>query len=125
MGTGEDGKVMHNVFVYGTLRPQDTEATHILYDYDMFNYYDKFPYIMEAFGNDDSLIYGNVLRVTDAQLARLDKIEGVDRGLYVREEVEVKDIITKETMTAFVYVGGNIVPSFIPCGDWFERENQS
>jgi gamma-glutamylcyclotransferase (GGCT)/AIG2-like uncharacterized protein YtfP len=111
----------HKVFVYGTLRPKGAQATHVLYDYAMYNYYDKFPYITASFGNDDDCVYGNVLSVSKAQLDRLDEIEGVARGLYSRETVEIKDIETKEMMTAFVYVGQEIVPALITSGDWLDR----
>jgi gamma-glutamylcyclotransferase (GGCT)/AIG2-like uncharacterized protein YtfP len=113
----------HKVFVYGTLRPNGAEATHVLYDYDMYNYYDRFPYIVHADYFDDCAVYGNVITVDDEQLARLDKIEGVAQGLYTREIVEVKDIETKDTLTAFVYVGGDIVPACITSGDWFDRSD--
>lgn len=111
----------HKVFVYGTLRPKGAEATHILYDYEMYNYHNRFPYIVESVAFDDVFVRGNVLTVDDKQLAQLDRIEGVERGLYTRETVEVKDIETKDTITAFVYVAGDIAPSFIPSGDWLDR----
>lgn len=114
----------HKVFVYGTLRPSNAVATHVLSGYRMHDY-GKFPYIVE----DDRNFYdvvGNIIEVTSKQLTELDRIEGVKHGLFRRIEEYAYPIgiawdIANE-VEVFVYVADNIVPPVISSGDWFNRE---
>ena len=110
----------HFVFVYGTLRPPDKEATHHLPGFDMFDA-GKFPYIVPSQSGFPS-VYGNLLEVNRAELAYLDRIEGVDHGLYLRNEVYVHDIDSGIVCKAWAYVGGPLLlPKPIPSGDWTKR----
>ena len=113
----------HKVFVYGTLR-QSKAATHRLYGYTMHlirgGGFD-FPAIQPS-GNDNDVVLGNVLTVSDKQLKALDQYEGVDGGLYTREHVRVQAIGQQEDVVAFAYVGGaSIFPPRIQGGDWHSR----
>ena len=113
----------HKVFVYGTLREEFSEATHLINDYGMYNYHDRFPYIIKEEGTDSQVV-GNLLMVDDKGLDHLDRYEGVDRGLYTREPVEVFPLANgeQEQDMAWVYVAGNIAPPKIESGNWHERE---
>lgn len=117
----------HKVAVYGTLRPRDgkgqyEEATHYLSGYRMYNYHDKFPYVEKSTDESD-IVLVNILEVDDKGLDHLDRYEGVDNGLYTREQEEVwsRDDDTPETELAWVYVAGNISPERIVSGDWNDR----
>lgn len=113
----------HKVFIYGTLRQEFSEPTHLIYEYGMYNYHDRFPYIIKEEGTDSEVV-GNLLMVDDKELDHLDRYEGVDRGLYTRKQVEVFSLPTGEAEEdlAWVYVAGNIAPPKIESGDWHERE---
>ena len=120
MLTEEENK-KHKVFVYGTLRPEDEKgnylpATHRLYFYDMYNYYDEFPYIVTGEG----MVIGNIKEVDDLELEQLDKYEGVDRGLYRREVGVVYSTsdIHETPQKVWMYVGDSIVTPLVASGDW-------
>lgn len=112
----------HKVFIYGTLRQEFSEATHLISGYGMYNYHDKFPYIIKEEGADSQVV-GNLLMVDDKGLDQLDRYEGVGSGLYTREQVEVFSLEEGEWSEelAWVYVAGNIAPPKIESGDWHER----
>lgn len=112
-------KPKHKVFVYGTLRPEGVAPTHELYDYTMYNYFNRFPYLV--FEEGRSLIVGVIVEVTDKELKEMDKYENVKSGLFTRIQVTVQDLTTAEDVEAFVYVAGNIHPPVIESGDWFSR----
>lgn len=120
-------KTKHKIFVYGTLRPKDDEgnflpATHRLYGYIMYNYFDKFPFVVETDRyNDEMYVVGNIIEVDDKQLAQLDRYEGVDRDLYSRNRAmayanEADDSTTPEIV--YVYVGTGIQIPMVTNGDW-------
>lgn len=109
---------MHNVFVYGTLRGSKPKATPAwLGGFNMYDY-GKFPYVYPS-ADEDDMVYGELIEVTNKELAALDKYEGISRGLYTRREVKVmpKDG-NMELVSAWVYVGESIHPKPIPSGDW-------
>lgn len=113
----------HKVFVYGTLRPKGVEATHCIDGWQLFNYYDRFPYIKQGEGS----VVGTVVEVTDRQLKEFDLIEGIAHGLFKRVSVEAFVIQrfpspVREGVKAFVYMAGNITPAAIQSGDWFNRD---
>lgn len=112
-------KPKHKVFVYGTLRPEGVAPTHELYDFTMYNYFDRFPYLVYEDGR--SIVRGVIVEVSDKQLKEMDRYENVKSGLFKREEVTVQDLATAEEIEAFVYVAGNIHPPVIESGDWFSR----
>lgn len=112
----------HKVFVYGTLRglAKQSEATHTLTNYAMYDY-GRFPYIVEDENGDDSEVLGNVIEVTEKELKELDRYEGVERGLYTRNTVEVHDD-SGVAVKCFVYVAtNNIHPRRIESGDWYNK----
>lgn len=115
-------KRMHNVFVYGTLRPTGEAATHHLSDHAMFSA-GKFPYIMPSPGNDDDEVLGNIIEVTGKQLLQLDKYENVQSGLYVRKKEDVYPIgMYEDGVEVWVYVAGPaLTPTPITSGDWFNQ----
>lgn len=107
---------MNKLFVYGTLRPTKL-ATHEVYNYAMYNY-GKFPYIVQHVG---AKVSGNLVAVTDEELLTLDRHEGVHKGMYTREQVEVVDV-DDEVTTAYIYVAtANLHPAQIASGDWFKQ----
>ena len=113
---------LNAVFVYGTLRPSK-EATHTIYCHEMYDY-GRFPYLIKSDGNAES-VKGNLIYVTDEQLEQLDHYEGVERGLYTREDVLAFPIdsegVTPGTQ-CFVYVATDrLHPKQISSGDWFNR----
>lgn len=108
----------HKVFVYGTLRPEGVAATHELSDFTMYNYFNRFPYIVFE---DGTGVDGVILEVTDKELKEMDRYENVKSGLFIRIQVTVQDLATAEEIEAFVYVAGTIHPPVIESGDWFSR----
>lgn len=120
----------HNVFVYGTLRPWEDgnyiPATHFLPGFKMYSA-GSFPYIMQEHGSG---VWGNILSVTDKQLKQLDKIEGLERGLYTREKVRVRywenNVMHPMSQDeVFVYVAGPLLlPQPIESGDWRQYQQQ-
>lgn len=120
----------HKVAVYGTLRPKDDkgeylEATHFILGYDMYNYYDRFPYITPSM-DDDAMVMVNVMEVDDKGLEYLDRYESTDTGLYYRGQEELWSLDEGEPSPelVWVYVAGSIAPDHIPSGDWTKREKE-
>lgn len=116
----------HKVFVYGTLR-ENKEATHFLPGYAMFlvdGAKFNFPFI-QWMGDrllDEVGVEGNIIEVDDEGLAKLDKYEGIARGLYERKWVEVFDDSLNEAEEVWVYVGGpQLIYQYVESGDWFNR----
>lgn len=113
----------HKVFVYGTLR-QSRAATHRLEGHNLYLFKGgnfSFPSVRRE-DNADGVL-GNLLIVSDAELAELDVYEGVDDGLYTREVVRVQEIgIDGSDIEAYVYVGTDLIfPPRIQSGDWTSR----
>lgn len=114
---------IHRVFVYGTLRPKGKKATHMLMWHALWDM-GKFPAAVST-GKINDVVYGNIITVTDSQLKGLDYYEGIDSGLYTRQELMVytKDEKQQDGV-AFVYVAGNVMPELIESGDWLTHINQ-
>jgi gamma-glutamylcyclotransferase (GGCT)/AIG2-like uncharacterized protein YtfP len=115
----------HKVFVYGTLRENpDEPAPWQLLGYKMFAYPNgnfPFPYITKT-GKTDDVVYGELLEVSAKQLKELDRYEGIERGLYVREEVSAYGVHhVGVEHNVFVYVERSLHPTAIPSGNWFAR----
>lgn len=104
------------LFVYGTLRTKE-EPTHSLMDHALYNA-GPFPYIRPAPTWD---VHGCVIEVTPEELMAMDIYEGIERGLYTREKLEVLNAETGEREMVWVYVGGPDWPVLIESGDWYER----
>lgn len=112
-------KHKYPVFVYGTLRPKGVAPTHKLPDFTMYNYFNRFPYIV--FEECRTGVYGVVVEVSDKELKEMDRYENVKSRLFIRIQVTVQDLATGTDVEAFVYVAGNIHPPVIESGDWFSR----
>lgn len=117
----------HRVFAYGTLMPKDKsgkflEPASFILGYDMYNYHDHYPYIVKS-DDEGAMVVGHLLEVDDETLAFMDKYEGVDRGLYTREEVEVYNIEDGEAAQemAYVYVSAGVLPQRVLSGDWTRK----
>lgn len=115
--------MIHRVFVYGTLR-QSQKSTHILKGYRLWDL-GPFPCITKEPGT----VHGNIIRVDDARLAELDRIEGVRRGFYNRVEVVAEGLINGKKTGCFVYVAGNVLdhdvhPVPIESGDWHKHPSK-
>ncbi|MEO0475077.1 MAG: gamma-glutamylcyclotransferase family protein [Planctomycetota bacterium] len=112
------------LFVYGTLKRGDVRA-YLLTDqaylgkaktlprYRLFNTGD-YPALVEAepLGLPGRSIVGELWRIDNDCLARLDEEEGVDEGLYERSEVELIDEIT-----AWAYLYLFPVDGMVDCGN--------
>ena len=112
------------IFVYGTLKRGDVRAwlldgqlyrgkAKTLPNYRLFNTGD-YPALVEAapLGLPGRAIIGELWRVDDDCLARLDEEEGVDEGLYERRMIELTD-----TQHAWTYVYLQPVDGMDDCGD--------
>jgi gamma-glutamylcyclotransferase (GGCT)/AIG2-like uncharacterized protein YtfP len=108
------------LFVYGTLR-QSRRASHFLAGYQLLDL-GPFPGVVPKRG---STVMGNVVHVSEAELAACDRVEGVRRGFFNRVTVSVRNLPGfkgKDYESCFVYVAGNVldhgrgVP--VPSGDW-------
>lgn len=99
------------VFVYGTLTERDRVATVLGDDADyefvgrvtlegLHRVDGQYPTLVPG-GSVD----GRLLAVDDAGLERLDRYEGVERGLYVRVAVPVTDAAGTDGGQCWVYVG--------------------
>lgn len=107
------------LFVYGTLRNGEP-ATHYLMGYGLYDY-GKFPYITTQ-GSEDNYVMGNVIDVTDEELARMDTYESIKTGLFVRERVYAYEKGPEPApFTCYAYVGGSVVPRRIGTGDWLNQ----
>lgn len=111
----------HKVFVYGTLRPEGEEPTHEIYGYTLYNYFDRFPYVVQDLMELTEPVVGVVLEVDDKELKAMDKYESVHTGLFKRETTYAYNLSTEEEEEVFIYVAGNIHPSIIESGDWFNK----
>ena len=113
----------HNVFVYGTLKRG--QVNHDCLSGSTYlgrrrligaQLHDRGPYPMTLLtGGSDAVIHGELFRVSDAGLRRLDQLEGYP-GFYDRSELRLSD-----STTAWVYHGtSEQVASYpvIPIGDW-------
>lgn len=111
---------MNKVFVYGTLRTKGKDATHYLSGYALYNA-GPYPYIVR---DNDYEVLGEVIEVTDDDLAQLDRYENIASGLYTREEVQVDPISGPHTppTACFAYVAGKGLPHRVSSGDWFNKE---
>ena len=88
---------MHKLVVYGTLKPHK-EDTHY-FNGKMWDV-GHFPCVKLDY---DNLIPGQIIDVTDEELNRLDRYEGVPH-LYTRQRVDCYDLSTGEfACNAFVY----------------------
>lgn len=117
---------MTKIFVYGTLRT-GKEPTHRLPGYIMFAVQGKtfnFPYIQAYPWQDQQpSIIGNVIEVSDDELAQLDHYEGLKRGLYTREEVVIYALDKRVSKPEIVqaYIGGPaLVNPIVMSGHWPE-----
>lgn len=115
----------HKVFVYGTLRNSHA-ATHRLEGYNLYKFEGgtfPFPSVRRAQEGQATGVLGNLLTVSDAELAELDLYEGIEAGLYTRETVRVQEIgIAGSNIEAYVYVGTDLIfPPQIQSGDWASR----
>lgn len=118
-----DKKEKHKLFTYGTLRERGPSgvllpATHVLWGYAMYNYYNKFPYIEKAGSRD--YVVGNIIEVDDDDLAKLDVYEGVPNNLYSRISTAVESIdvdVSQKDEEVWVYVADEISLK-VKQGDW-------
>lgn len=116
---------MKKLFIYGTLM-RTRKITHRLPGYMMFAVAgDKFNFpVIQPYPWDDNLpnVFGTVVEVDDSDWEKLDKYEGVDRGLYHRVEVmayKANGTPVDAGEVVQVYVGGPaLVNQPIPSGVW-------
>lgn len=123
---------MPYIFVYGTLRKG--QLRHDVLEESKFIGYGKlkgynmyclggFPGIIEGSGT----VFGEVYQVERRILDKIDFIEGVDYGFYIRKSVTV-ELESDEKIKAFTYIFNRPVKQteLIPEGDWvkfFEKRN--
>lgn len=87
----------------------------------------SFPFIQKLYSLscmpdcETACVVGNIIEVTDKELAQLDVYESVAKGLYVREKVEVYSDNVR-SIEVWVYVGGPALAyALIESGDWLAR----
>ena len=113
-----------NLFVYGTLRHGERanfflrngslliSATR-LYGFQLLTHG---PYPFAMLGKPEHSIVGDIYKIPTALLDRLDEYEGVDSGLYIREEYMY------EGLAVFIYIAQTKPEKdrlqSIPSGDW-------
>lgn len=116
-------KILHKVFVYGTLR-RNKNATHKLEGYRLFDT-GNFPFIRpvrDGVSKDAFSVLGEVVEVDDNKLKLFDRYENIKGGLYTRETVEAIDLNTDLVVQCFSYVGTEIFfPQSIDSGNWFDK----
>ena len=105
------------LFAYGTLRPSTT-ATHVLHGFDIFDY-GKYPYVVRG----DHVVMGNLCSVSPEEWKKLDRYEGIHKGLYTREKATAVSLETGLKTPCYVYVATDTLhPKRIQSGDWYDRE---
>lgn len=117
----------HKLFVYGTLKQgyynhrciqgATFVGPAIAHGYSIFNL-GGYPGIIE---DDPGKVIGELYEITDEQLARCDRLEGVDhenpsRGLYRRERAEIVQGTTH--LVANIYIYNGRPGEFIESGVW-------
>ena len=124
---------IRHLFVYGTLQPGEsrwhelarfvngegerTTVAGIVYDTGL-----DYPAAKFCAANPDDVIHGRVYEFDDAQreaaLARLDVVEGAERGMYQRVVVS-----TTAGPLAWAYECGDndLLLRRLPAGDWLTR----
>ena len=124
--------MLTKVFVYGTLMQGHGNARlldglapdfeGIVKNVDMFDLF-GFPGIRPGTGT----VHGAVYDVDEATLANLDRLEGVEHGLYTRETVTVHghDGSTTEAEAYFYARGVDRHYPLIESGDWGEWRNRT
>ena len=105
---------MNTVFVYGTLLKGECNHNYYLGGIPClgqatlrnFDLYDlgRYPGIITG----DGTVLGEVYEVSDDKLSELDVLEGLEYGLYIRQQAEVT-MDNGETLEAAVYVYNNSV----------------
>lgn len=112
----------NKVFVYGSLR-DGSPATHMLTGWELRDY-GRFPFIKE---NPEASVYGNVLKVSDADLADFDYIEGVKQRFYKRIQVVVANLSKDKESKVWVYVPDQMLEGddseypVVASGDWLNH----
>lgn len=105
---------MTKLFVYGTL--MKGEGNHILMGDAEFKgkFKTQGKWGLINIGNFPALVpyslevEGELYEVDDEQLARIDRLEGVDAGMYQRRTINIYDMETGEHVEADTYIWGRI-----------------
>jgi gamma-glutamylaminecyclotransferase len=104
---------MTKVFVYGTLKRGGSnhhflagqqflgEATTVP-GYALYSLGD-YPGMVRS-NNTAQVVTGEVWSVDDACLARLDKLEGVEEGLYIREAITLIVPFSDQSIETYIYL---------------------
>lgn len=121
------------LFIYGTLKRGDVRAS-LLHDqtfisqartaplYRLFNT-SQYPALVEAkpLRLSGLSIHGELWRVDANCLTRLDEEEGIDDGLYARQEIVLLD----EMITAQAYLYLHSIEDMPDCGESWQVKTQS
>ena len=116
---------MNKLFIYGTLM-KTKNITHRLPGYMMFavpGHTFNFP-VIQPYPWKDNLpsVFGTVVEVEDEEWPKMDKYEGVDRGLYKRVQAMCYPVTPASAISGepvWVYVGGPVLSlEPIPDGIW-------
>ena len=130
----------HQVAVYGTLRKtglrsafagaNDKPVEGSVYGYILKDTGHGFPAIFPNSDVHPNPVKVELITVDDETLDRLDSIEGVARGLYVRKHTDVFVKDTGLVKDVWIYEGGRMLDSdkgrmeVIESGDWVEHKRK-
>lgn len=105
------------LFTYGTLR-QSKKPSSFVRGFQMYNA-GAYPYVVRT-DNPDHVVKGELLHIpNDDQWAKIDKYEGVDRGLYYKSTAEVFPIDDDaKSIEAVIYIATSQWPTLVPEGEW-------
>ena len=134
-----DTLTINTVFVYGTLRPGQYNATlwedqpgcaliaASAYVTGEIRKWSTFSYPVFAHAPKPAEVHGALIQVSDEVLKTLDALEGVHAGFYKREVIEART--DGQSGFAWIYVFGDHsdigrgIP--IPSGDWVLDQQQA
>lgn len=110
---------MHKLFLYGTLKDSSEQDDFYIVGYDIYDA-GAYPYVAKSHDTHRT-VRGQLVEVDDAELAEMDRYEGLSSGLYTREVEKVREIGSYRQHEAYVYVAGKSWPRVIPEGRWSKK----
>jgi gamma-glutamylaminecyclotransferase len=106
---------MKSVFVYGTLKRGGSNHRFLAGQQFLGEATTAPGYTLYSLGgypgmvrsiNSTHFVTGEVWNVDDACLAKLDKLEGIDEGLYARESIPLQPPFADQVVDTYLYLRG-------------------